>query len=369
MGRQLLGEVGEFGRAIGWYGGRKFSVFGAHFEGAKSLVVDVLKARRGTYQKPFLHTGMVFLMIVGAAGGPLLASQYPMAANAEVVTSSTPSGTVLGEQTDITNIDTETSESKKPRRDIVSYTVAPGDTLSVIAEKFSAEDNVVDVASIAYLNGISEKKVLKPGEVVKIPPIAGVVVTVKSGDTIQSLAKKYGLPTPQPIVDWAYNEFVNDETFSLAAGQTLVIPGGKPPAVAPVAPRVVKAPGQQLFSGGTGQFGWPTGGTITQYYAWYHSGVDIANKTGTAVTAADSGRVESVIYQNYGYGYHVIVNHGNGYKTLYGHLSKIGVSEGQNVSRGEVLGDMGSTGRSTGPHLHFEVLQNGARINPLGFLR
>jgi len=195
------------------------------------------------------------------------------------------------------------------------------------------------------------------------------VVEVKSGDTIYSLAKKYGLPSAQPIVDWPYNSFVDDEKFSLAAGQILAIPGGRAPAVVQVAPQIArKTPSQGIFSPGSGQFGWPVQGIITQYFAWYHSGLDIAGPIGTAVTAADSGRVVTVLYENYGYGYHVIVDHGNGYSSLYGHLSRIDVGEGQNVSRGQVLGLRGSTGRSTGPHLHFEIMQNGAKINPLGFL-
>ena len=244
-----------------------------------------------------------------------------------------------------------------------------GDTLSSIAKKFSRKDDPMDVESIAYLNNFSESKILKPGDVIKIPPTAGVVVEVKSGDTIYSLAKKYGLPSAQPIVDWPYNSFVDDEKFSLASGQTLTIPGGRAPAVVQVAPQAVrKVPNQGIFSPGNGQFSWPIQGLITQYFSWYHSGLDIAGPVGTPITAADSGRVVSVLYENYGYGYHVIVDHGNGYQTLYGHMSRIDVAQGQNVSRGTTLGLRGSTGRSTGPHLHFEVIQNGAKVNPLGFL-
>ena len=190
---------------------------------------------------------------------------------------------------------------------------------------------------------------------------------IKKGDSVASLAKKYGLPSAQPIVDWPYNSFINDETFSLAIGQTLVIPGGKPPSEAPVILRSVSSP--TLFAGGTGQFIWPTNGIITQYFSWYHQGDDIANNTGTTVVAADAGRVVTVFYDNHGYGYHMIIDHGNGYKTLYAHMSRIDVSEGQSVGRGERIGLMGSTGRSTGTHLHFEILRNGVRVNPLSLLK
>lgn len=98
--------------------------------------------------------------------------------------------------------------------------------------------------------------------------------------------------------------------------------------------------------------------------------MDIATGLGTPVYAADAGRIESVQYLKTGYGIHIIINHGNGFKTLYGHLSKVLVSEGQNVGRGDQIGNEGSTGRSTGPHLHFEIMNAaGSRTNPLGYLK
>lgn len=353
----MVKDVIEFGKSLGWYAGQKAKVAGLYLETGKSLVVTVLKLRRGAYQKPFLHTGMIVLIALAILSAPVIVSQYPTAAAAGSF-----------DQTpltiDVTNSDTQTKESDKPRRDIIEYEVKGGDTLSSIAKNYG-----VDASSIAYLNNFAVEKTLKPGDLIKIPPVSGVVVMVKSGDTIQSLAKKYGLPAAQAIVDWPYNIFANDETFALTAGQQLVIPGGKPPsAVAGVAPRYVNT--APLFAGGgTGQFAWPVGGIITQYFAWYHTGVDIANSTGTAVVAADSGRVVLTQYLNYGYGWHIIINHGNGYQTLYGHLAKILVAEGDNVTRGQAVGLLGSTGRSTGPHLHFEIHTGNAPQNPLSFLR
>lgn len=352
----------EFGKTLSWYGQKKLSAMGSWFEVGKSLVVMVLKARRGTYQKPFLHVGMVFLGVVAVVSTPIILNQYPTSANASAVLGATSPSAVLNQATDISAIQTETVESEKPRRDVIEYEVKAGDTLSAIAKNYG-----VDADSISYLNDFSKYRVLKPGEKIKIPPVSGVIVTVKSGDTIYSLAKKYGLPTAQSIVDWPYNIFANDETFALSVGQTLVIPGGKPPEEKPVPARVIFK--TTPVAGGTGQFLWPTTGIITQYFSWYHPGDDIANSTGTPVAAADSGRVVTVTRDNRDYGWHVIINHGNGYSTLYGHLSRIDVSEGQNVSRGQQVGLMGSTGRSTGPHLHFEIRTSGGRINPLSVLR
>lgn len=357
-----MNDFAEFAKAISWYSRRKLYLAGMLFDTGKSIVVTVLKARRGTYQKPFLHVGMVFLVVTAILSAPVIVDQYPMTVKANNKTSYDMPAVLSASTEDLNNIDLQTKESEKPRRDVIEYTVKPGDNLSSIAKAYG-----VDAESIAYLNDFGVGKLLKPDDVIKIPPVSGIIVTVKSGDTITSLAKKYGLPSAQPIVDWPYNSFVNDETFSLAAGQTLVIPGGKPPYEAPAVVRSVSSP--TLFAGGTGQFIWPTGGIITQYFSWYHGGDDIANSLGTSIVAADAGRVITVLYQNHDYGYHVVIDHGNGFRTLYGHLSRIDVSEGQNVGRGERIGLMGSTGRSTGSHLHFEIYNNGTRVNPLSYLK
>lgn len=121
--------------------------------------------------------------------------------------------------------------------------------------------------------------------------------------------------------------------------------------------------------GGTGSLDWPTYGPITQYYKGSaHTGIDIGGRTGQAIRAADSGYVSFAGYQG-GYGKFVIVNHGGGIVTRYAHCSAINVSAGQNVGKGQTIAALGSTGRSTGPHLHFEVLVNGSFTNPLNSLR
>lgn len=121
-------------------------------------------------------------------------------------------------------------------------------------------------------------------------------------------------------------------------------------------------------SGGSGNLDWPTYGPITQYYGRGHTGIDIGASSGNAIRAADSGYVSYAGYQG-GYGKFVIINHDNGMITRYAHCSSINVSTGQRVSRGQTIAAVGSTGRSTGPHLHFEVLVNGSFRNPLNYLR
>jgi len=358
----LLRDSVEFFKILRWYVLKKLRFWAVTFEEAKGILVDILMARRGAHSATFLRLGLVGLALVAVFFTPIIVSHYPRAVES-VSSEQLPPSAVLKTQTALEDVSLETQESQKPRRDIVEHTVAEDETVSTIAKNYG-----VDVDSVNYLNKITSSKILHPGDKLKIPPVSGVVITVQSGDTIFALAKKYGLPHPQPIADWPYNTFVSDEKFTLAAGQVLVIPGGvAPPEVPKVRPRL--APEVTIFAGGTGLFAWPTSGSITQYFAFYHAGIDIANNGRPAIAAADSGRVVSAVYEKYGYGYHVIIDHGNGYKTLYAHLSQIEVEPGQNISRGQVLGVMGSTGRSTGIHLHFSVYENDRPVNPLGHLK
>jgi len=120
----------------------------------------------------------------------------------------------------------------------------------------------------------------------------------------------------------------------------------------------------------SGKFVWPASGVISQAYRWYHKAIDIANKLMPPVLAADSGKVVIAGWpDNVGYGNRVLIDHGNGFMTLYAHLAKIFVSAGQTVKRGDQIGQMGSSGRSTGIHLHFEIRRGGDLLNPQEFLK
>jgi len=362
--RTLFIDIAEYFKTWQWYLHKKLHFLGTGFEESKGILVDVLMAKRGAYHRPFLHFALTALAIVAIFFAPFIVSQYPTARGVGIVGEQSPS-TVVKSPFDTGSMELSTIESQKPRRDVLDHVVASGETLSTLAKNYN-----VDVESIKTLNNFDDGHLLHPGDKIKIPPVSGVIITVKSGDTVYSLAKKYGLASAQPIADWPYNTFVDDEKFSLASGQTLVIPGGVAPSEIPIpAPILQKTPENQIFARGSGILSWPTNGVITQYFAFYHNGVDIASNSAPSINAADSGRVVSVLYLNYGYGFHVIIDHGNGYRTLYGHMSRIDVSVGQNVSRGDHLGIMGSTGRSTGPHLHFTVYQNGTAVNPLSLLK
>jgi murein DD-endopeptidase MepM/ murein hydrolase activator NlpD len=260
----------------------------------------------------------------------------------------------------------QTLVSDKVRDKIIQYVVQPGDTVSSIAQKFG-----VSIDTIRWQNNLTSQDDITIGDTLQILPVTGVSHKVQKGDTVYSIAKKYDAD-PQSIVDFPYNSFTNDETFELAIGQTVIVPNGVVPSQAPWS--AVARVRQTTPDAGTvvasGQFIWPVGGIITQYFSWYHPAIDIANSAAPNVLAADSGAVVVAGWpDNSGYGNRVMIDHGNGYQTLYAHLSVIYVVSGQTVKRGDAIGRMGTTGRSTGLHTHFEVIYNGVHINPLSVLR
>ncbi|EKD62531.1 MAG: lipoprotein precursor [uncultured bacterium] len=332
------------------------------FEYIKRLFVTVLYRQRGKMARRFIHSGMASLAAVGVIIAPVVAQEFP-GTNIDPWEIPSPSSVVTAATDDPT---ISTSISEKLRDKIIDYKVQEGDTLSSIAEKFD-----VSVDTIRWQNNLQSRDQIKLGQVLEVLPVTGVVHKVKKGDTVYSIAKKYD-SAAQAVVDFPYNAFVNDETFELAIGQTIIVPDGVIPEAflgSPVA-RVKQITPDAGTVVASGTFVWPTSGTISQRFAWYHKGVDIANKAAPAILAADAGTVIVAGWpDNYGYGNRVIIDHNNGYKTLYGHMSRIYVVAGQTVSRGAAIGQMGSTGRSTGTHLHFEIIYAGTYLNPLSILQ
>ncbi len=261
---------------------------------------------------------------------------------------------------------TQTLISDLPKGEIVEYRVEEGDTVSSIAQKYG-----VSIDTIIWENDLKSVDAIKPKQILEILPVTGVRHQVKRGETVYSVAKYYGIDA-QNIVDYPFNTFSNDETFSLAVGQDLMVPDGIEPKVAPVAPRQV-ARTVEAIPGvvGEGNFMWPTSGNITQRYSWYHRAVDIANRSNPPVVAAATGSVIAAGWNGGGYGNYVVIDHGNGYQTLYAHLlnKSITVAAGQKVNQGQQIGTMGSTGRSTGTHLHFEIKSAKGNLDPLQMLK
>lgn len=370
----LLDDLKALSRALVWYSKRKVVFFSHRFETFKNFVKEVLMKGRGVHQKRFWHGSIIALATVGIltsgvfGGQSLISSTYPGIGGPDPRFVSAfepfPNGPVIeGFQ------DTHTEYSVKPRSEIIEYEVETGDTISSIALKFG-----ISLDTIKWANNITNVNSVKPGQTLKILPETGVAHTVKSGETLESIAKKYSAE-PQAMVDFPFNDVPDD--FSLRVGQVLIVPGGTPPEVAaPAKPRaqpqyLAQGPQSPAFSAPFGaQFIWPAGGSISQYYAWYHPGVDIANRGAPGIAATDGGTVVVAGWpDSQGYGNRVVIDHGNGYRSLYAHLSNVYVSIGETVSRGQLIGQMGSTGRSTGTHLHLEIHYKGVPLNPLAILK
>jgi murein DD-endopeptidase MepM/ murein hydrolase activator NlpD len=257
-----------------------------------------------------------------------------------------------------------TVPEERKRAEAFVYKVEGGDTLYSIGTKFK-----ISTDALQYVNGISESTVLQVGQELTIPPSLGLIHKVESGDTLSSIAKKYDV-APQAVAD--FNYLFSDST--LAVGSELVIPGAKVPQVvvpAPIIPGDIPSvtipnvgPNKKLCV-------WPTTVRyISQNFFWYHNGIDIATPISgpmPPLLACTGGTVVRAGWDPFGLGLHVRIDHGNGYETVYGHMSRIDVSYGEKVKRGEVIGLMGSTGNSTGPHIHFMVKYKGVALDPLNY--
>jgi len=336
---------------------RAFRLF-RFVESKKSSFATLLYRQRGRFSRQFIHTGMAGITAFGMIISPVISDSLSGVVEAEKM----PAGVVLSAE-DESYMMTEISD--KLRDKIMIYQVQEGDTVSSIAKKFDVSED-----TIRWQNNLKAKAVIKVGAALEILPITGVSHKVQKGDTVYSLAKEYNT-SAQAIVDFPFNTFTNDETFALAIGQTITVPDGIKKDVTVTQPtyyaRLTPDAGSVTAMG---SFVWPAQGSITQRYTWYHRGIDIANSGAPDILTADSGKVIIAGWpDNSGYGNRVVVDHGNGYVTLYAHLAKIYVVAGQTVARGSSLGKMGSTGRSTGTHLHFEIIKTGSKLNPLDVLK
>ncbi len=251
---------------------------------------------------------------------------------------------------------------KRTRREIVRYIVQPGDTVSGIAEKFEIKPETIMWANAQLEN---DPDLLTIGEQLAILPVNGVYHTVAAGDTVENIAKKHSVDI-DAILSFELNQL--NPSDALTVGSKLVVPGGNKPIVQKVV-RVYSGAIPANAQRGSGNFGWPVSGRITQDFWSGHSGIDIGAPIGTPILASDSGFVVFAGWDNTGFGNMILIEHGTGFTTLYGHLSEFAVTVGDSVKKGQMIGRVGNTGRSTGPHLDFRIRQNGVWKNPFGFLR
>jgi len=228
---------------------------------------------------------------------------------------------------------------------LLEYTVERGDYLFAIAARFDT-----DVATLVRLNRITNPHLIYPGQKLELLTTVGSVHDVQEGDTVSSIAELYGVK--EEVIIAANNLGSKPH---LIRGERVIVPGGVPN----------RGRRQQI------SLSWPLRGVFTSGYGWrnglFHYGIDIAAPLGAPIYAAADGKVTYAGFLG-DYGFMVEVDHGGGYATRYAHAGGLAVSAGQQVSRGQVLASIGVTGNTTGPHLHFEVLLNGVKLNPLDFL-
>ena len=232
------------------------------------------------------------------------------------------------------------------------YTVRRGDTLSAIAEMFGVSTN-----TIVWANDISNGKI-KEGQDLVILPISGVRYTVKRGDTLQSIAKRYKSDVGDIL---SYNSLGSDA--KIIPGDELIIPNGEVSTASQLAASGSKSSSSSNVSVSSGYYIRPIVGGKKSQRIHGHNAVDLAAPTGTNIMASASGTVIVSKKSGYngGYGTYVVISHPNGTQTVYGHMNANYVSVGQRVGQGDVIGTIGMTGNTTGPHIHFEI--RGAR-NP-----
>jgi murein DD-endopeptidase MepM/ murein hydrolase activator NlpD len=249
-------------------------------------------------------------------------------------------------------VDVELSWAERGgRAEIVTYTVQAGDTLWSIA----AQHNL-DVDTLRWSNPELERNpdMLSVGTELVILPVKGVYHTVEEGETLASIAKQFGV-SDADILNYPLNQLSSPDR--LLAGQKLVVPHGRKEVTRPIPQRS----GDTLFA-------WPIVGTITQGFSAQHPAFDIGAPYGSPVYAARAGRVVRSAWARTGYGYTVIIDHGQSWQSLYSHMKGEWVSVGDWVEQGQLIGEVGSTGNSTGPHVHFEIRLNGKQVNPVEYL-
>ncbi len=277
-----------------------------------------------------------------------------------------------------------TSIPSRPRQDIIKYTVVDGDTLFGIAEKFGLKPETILWGNYSIL--LDDPHSIKPGQELVILPSDGVYWEWIKGNKggLTAFAKYFGA-SPQDIVNAPANHLdpskIDLDNPNIPDGTWLFVPGGKrelaswyaPLGVTrqnPAAARVMGPGACDPVSGGAigyGTFIWPANKhdlSGFDYNPTVHRGIDIAGNTGEAVYATDAGVIVYAGWNNYGYGNMIMIDHGNNFQSLYGHLSAINVGCGQSVGQGDVIGAIGSTGHSSGPHLHFEIRSLSSWVNP-----
>jgi len=327
--------------------------------------------------------GVTFLVVIALLGfglwhvffTPPVSAALPVATPTEANAPASPSNasaSASDEAAIIRQVWLKTDITSKTSYTVSEYTVQRGDALFSIAKQFNIKPETLLWANSDILQDTPDS--LRVGQLLKVPPTDGIYYEVKTGDTIESIADEFSANV-EDVVNWPGNN-IDLTSQQVTPGEYVMVPGGHREFVQWIIPTVARGKSGTANIGGTactggaygsGAFIWPTGNHYlsgNEYWSG-HLGIDIAAGLGAPVWAADAGVV--TIAQggwNGGYGNVVMIDHGNGYITTYGHLEQINVVVCQGVSAGTLIGLAGSTGNSTGAHLHFEVRLNGGFVNP-----
>lgn len=282
-----------------------------------------------------------------------------------------------------------TTLPSRVRFEMSQYEVQPGDSIFGIAGKFGLKPQTILWGNFDKLADDPHR--LQPGQVLNILPLDGVLYEWHAGDGLNGVSKFFGV-TPADILNWPGNN-LSEETVgnftdpNIPPGTKIFIPGGTRAFISWSAPLISRkdpasakifGPGfcGQIIDGyiGSGAFVWPSSERRLSGYdyspATNHWGIDIGGQMGNPIYASDSGVVVYAGWNDWGYGNVIVIDHGNGWQTLYAHLEQLYVGCGASVSQGASIAAMGSTGRSSGPHLHFELMnESRVRLNPWDFLQ
>jgi len=279
-----------------------------------------------------------------------------------------------------------TSIPTRPRMNVITYTVDQGDSVYGIAERFSLRPETIMWANTNILADNPHR--LQIGQVINILPTDGTYHKWRAGEDLQKVAEFYKVDVDE-IIDWSGNPFnsfeIDIQNPGIQPGTMLIIPGGKremidygPPRIPRDNPAVARTYGPGhcgvLIDGivGDGIFIWPTSEHWLSGYDYSpgtnHHGIDIAGTAGNSIWSVDDGVVVYSGWSNSGYGNLIVIDHGNGWQSLYAHLDSVYVSCGESVYQGATIAAMGSTGNSSGAHLHFELLYGSSKVNPWNFL-
>jgi hypothetical protein len=278
----------------------------------------------------------------------------------------------------------------RPRQDIIKYTIAKGDTAIGIAQKFNLSPKTIMFGNYYTLGDNPE--ILSIGSELNILPIDGYYYRWNEGDGLNGVAKFLNVK-PEDIINYPLNHLDaatigNYSNPNIKPGTWLIIPGGtRPynyaggiqPGITRTNPALARVAGSgacgKVYDGavGSGTFVWPANKHYLSGYDYSpetnHRGIDIAGNVGEPVYAVDSGVIVYAGWNEYGYGNMIMIDHGNGWQSLYGHLSAIQVICGGSVVQGQTIGLFGSTGNSSGSHLHFELMHTQySKVNPWLYL-